>query len=73
MVRRWTPKSAMARTRRNVVGAIERLRAAALEWGDIDQYLVDQAEEHIKALEGFLESTEEYIAERIAEDPEFGI
>jgi hypothetical protein len=72
-MRRWTAKAALARTRKNIAGAIERLRAVALEFGDIDQYLVDQAEEEIRALESFLEATQEYLTERIAEDPEFGL
>jgi hypothetical protein len=70
--RRWTPKAALARSRKNLVGAIERLRAVAYEWGDIDQGIVGEADDQVRALESFLESIEEGIGERMAEDPEFG-
>jgi hypothetical protein len=65
--RRWTAKAALARTRKNVAGAIERLRAVAHEWGDQDQYIVDLAEENVQRLETFLSDIEEGVSERMAE------
>jgi hypothetical protein len=67
VARRWTAKAALARTRKNITGAIERLRAVAHEWGDIDQCIVFEVDEHVRALETSLAEIEEGITERINE------
>lgn len=62
----WTPKRAMAMSRKNLAAAVDKLRAVALEWGDVDQFIVDEAESMIKTLEDFADTIEASINERLA-------
>jgi hypothetical protein len=55
---RWTPKGAIARSRKNLDGAIERLRSVAHEWGDVDQTIVDESESLISELADFADRIE---------------
>jgi hypothetical protein len=72
-MRRWTPKLAIARSRRNVAGAVDRLRAVALEWGDVDEGIVTDAEELIRHLEQFADDVEKNTKERIAAGEHVGL
>lgn len=62
----WTPKRAVARSRKNLTAAADKLRAVALEWGDVDQFIVDEAESMIKELDDFADTIEKSINERLA-------
>lgn len=72
-MRRWTPKLAIARSRRQIAGAVERLRAVALEWGDVDEGIVNDAESLIVELEEFAEDIENNTNERIAAGEHVGL
>lgn len=71
--RPWTPRGAIARSRKNITGAIERLGAVALEWGDIDQGIVDDAERWMKDLRQFADDIEKQTQERIAAGEHVGL
>lgn len=64
-VRRWTPKGAVASSRRKLDAAIARLREVSLEWADVDESLVHEAEERIRDLEVFRDELTSYIQERL--------
>jgi hypothetical protein len=70
---RWTPKHAVATTKRQVDAAVARLRVVALEWGDVDQTYVDNAEDFIRELEEFAERVEAEVAERLKAGEKIGI
>lgn len=72
-MKRWTPKLAVSRSQRSIAGAIERLRAVAHEWGDVDQAIVDQAEDLIRELETFSREIARDVAERMEAGEEIGI
>lgn len=73
MVRRWTAKAAIDKSRRNIDGAIERLRQVAYEWGDIDQTFVDRADEFVRDLEQWRDDIATQIQERLDAGEEIGI
>ncbi len=72
-MKRWTPNLAISRSRKNIAGAIERLRAVALEWGDVDQGFVDEAEDLIRELDAFAMRITKETAERIAAGEHVGL
>lgn len=72
-MKRWTPKLAIARSRRQIAAAVERLRAVALEWGDVDEGIVTDAESLIAELEEFAEDIEKNTNERIAAGEHVGL
>lgn len=72
-MRRWTPKAAVARSRKNIAGAVERIRAVALEWGDINEGFVTDADRFIKDLKEWAESIESETNERIAAGEHVGL
>lgn len=69
----WTPKRAAARSRKNLAAAVDKLRAVALEWGDVDQFIVDEAESMIPMLEDFANTIEKSIAERLEAGEHIGL
>ncbi len=72
-MRPWTPKGAIARSRQRIAGAVEKLNLVALEWADIDQGFVDEAEALIGELEAFAENIEESVKERLAAGEHVGL
>lgn len=72
-MRRWTPKAAIARSQRHLEHAAARLANVALEWGDVDQSYVDEAEDFIRELREFGQRMEREVAERIAAGEHVGI
>lgn len=70
---RWTPKRAVARSRKNLAGAIVRLNAVAREWGDIDQCFVEEAGELARALAEFADRIDNDIRERVKAGEQIGI
>lgn len=62
---KWTAKSAVARSRKNLDGAIDRLRAVSHEWDDVDQSFVDEAEEFIRDLQDFRDRIEIETTQRL--------
>lgn len=72
-MKRWTPKLAIARSRRQIASAVERLRAVALEWGDVDEGIVNDAESLIVELEQFAKDIENNTNERIAAGEHVGL
>jgi hypothetical protein len=70
---RWTPAGAIARSRKNCTGAAERLRAVALEWGDVDQGIVEEAEDLLREVEAFGRHISEWINERLAAGEHVGL
>jgi hypothetical protein len=69
----WTPKRAVARSRKNLAAAADRLRAVALEWGDVDQCIVDQAEAMIPMIEDFANQIENDTNARLAAGEHVGL
>lgn len=72
-VRRWTPNAAVARSRRHIVAAIERLQKVAREWEDADNSIMDRAEGLIRDLDSFALEIQNDIRERIAAGEQIGI
>lgn len=72
-MKRWTPNLAIARSRRNIAAAVERLRVVSLEWADVDQGFVDEAEDLIRELDGFAMRITQETAERIAAGEHVGL
>ena len=72
-MKKWTPKLAISRSRKNIAGAVERLRTVALEWGDVDEAIVQEAESFIAPLEEFADQIERDINERIASGDHVGL
>ena len=72
-MKRWTPNLAVARSRKNIAGAIERLRVVSIEWNDVDQNFVDGAEELIRELDDFAMRITKETAERIAAGEHVGL
>jgi hypothetical protein len=70
---RWTPKGAVARSRRQIAGAVEKLKLVALEWGDVDQSIVSDAESLIDELEKFSQAIEADTTARLAAGEHVGI
>lgn len=62
---RWTPKSAVARSRQQLTAANERLRRVALEWQDVDQSFIDRAEQLIAQLEEFADEIRDQVQQRL--------
>jgi hypothetical protein len=71
-VKRWTPRRAVARSKRNLAGAIERLRVVSIEWADVDSGYEREAEDLIRELELFGERIEKEVAERQAAGEHIG-
>ena len=69
----WTPKRAVARSRKNLAAAVDKVRAVALEWGDVDQFIVDEAESIITVLEDFADTIEKSINDRLAAGEHVGL
>jgi hypothetical protein len=72
-VRGWTPKGAIARSRRNLAGAAERVRAVAIEWSDVDRSFEDEAEELAKVLDDFASRIERETLSRLEAGEHVGI
>ena len=72
-VRRWTAKSALARSVRNIDAAIERLRKVSVEWNDVDGYWENEAETAIGALEEFRDALRKEIEGRLAAGEQIGL
>jgi hypothetical protein len=70
---RWTPKLAVSRSRRNLAGAIERLRTVSLEWSEVDQSFVDAAENFVRDLEDFAERIESETKQRLEAGEHVGL
>jgi hypothetical protein len=72
-MKRWTPRLAVSVTKRNIARAVERLRAISIEWSDVDDGYVRDAEDLIRVLNAFAERVETEIAERIAAGEHIGV
>jgi hypothetical protein len=72
-MRAWTPKSAVARSRRNIAAAIVKLRLVSVEWADVDGGIEREAEDLIRELSIFAESIEANINDRLAAGEQIGI
>lgn len=70
---RWTPKAAVARSRRQINAAIDNLRDVALEWEDVDQSYVSGAEDLIHQLDAFAERIDKEVQQRLAAGEHIGI
>jgi hypothetical protein len=73
MSRRWTPKIAIARSRRNLAAAVERLRLVSVEWSDVDGSIEYEAEDLIRTLEEFSKRIDHDINERLAAGEHVGL
>lgn len=71
--RRWTPKAAVSRSRRNIAKAIERLRLVSCEWSDVDGGIEREAEDFIRELERFADEIKEAIADRLKAGEHIGL
>lgn len=72
-MRRWTVRGALARTKRQLDAAQSHLANIALEWGDVDQGYVDEAESMIRELTEFWHRMQREVAERQAAGEHIGI
>ena len=72
-MRAWTPKSAVARSRRNIAAAIVKLRLVSVEWADADGGIEREAEDLIRELSIFADSIEANITDRLAAGEQIGI
>lgn len=69
---RWSPKLAIQRSNRRIDDAAQAIADIALTWGDVDQCIVDRAEELLFELRQFGEEIEVGISERLANGDEVG-
>lgn len=65
-MKRWSPRLAVSRSRRNIDAACRSLAKVALEWGDVDQSYVDRADELIRELEAFGDQIRDEVEERLS-------
>jgi hypothetical protein len=72
-MKRWTPKLAVARSRRNLAGAADRLRAVSIEWADVDGFIEQRAEELIRELEAFADEIRDSVNERLEAGEHIGL
>lgn len=72
-MKRWTPRLAVALTKRNIDGAVERLRAVSIEWSDVDSGYERDVEELIRVLQAFAVRVEKEVAERLKAGEHIGI
>ncbi len=73
MTRGWTPKNAIARSRRNIAAAIVKLRLVSVEWSDADCAIEREAEDLIRELAIFADNIEASIKDRLAAGEQVGI
>ncbi len=71
--RAWTPKNAIARSRRNIAAAIVKLRLVSVEWSDADGGIEREAEDLIRELAIFADNIEANIKDRLAAGEQIGI
>lgn len=71
--RRWTPKAAVERSRRNINAAIASVNLVGREWGDVDNTYVVQADELVNKLEEFRDVMGKEVRERLDAGEEIGI
>jgi hypothetical protein len=72
-VRPWTPKWAIARSRRSLEAAAARVRAVAIEWSDVDRSFEDEAEELARVLDDFANRIERETLARIEAGEHVGL
>jgi len=72
-MKRWTSKLAVARSRRQLNAAIERLRKVSIEWDDVDQIFVFRAEDLIDELEQFADEIRDVVQERLEAGEDIGL
>lgn len=72
-MKRWTPRLAVSRSRRKLQTAMKPLAAVAHEWQDVDQGIVDSADELIRELEQFADEIRDSIEDRLAAGENVGI
>lgn len=72
-VARWTPKSAVARSKRNIATAVAALRKVSVEWADVDHSLEMEAEDLVRELNDFADSIENSINDRLAAGESIGL
>lgn len=72
-MKRWTPNLAVARSRRNIAAAIERLRVVSVEWADVDHSIEMEAEDLIRTLDDFAMRISKDIADRLAAGEHIGL
>jgi hypothetical protein len=72
-VKRWTPALAVSRSRRKIESAIARLREVSIEWSDVDESFVFEAEQLIAELETFADQIRDDVEERLKAGEEIGI
>lgn len=63
----FTPKQMAAQSRRNVDTAIKSMRAIALRYDDVDQYIVGSADRLAESLAAFSREIDEITADTLAE------
>lgn len=71
--RRWTPKGAISRSRRNIAAAADRLRLVSCEWSDVDGGIEREAEDLIRTVEQFADEIAAGIAERLKAGEHVGL
>ena len=62
-----TPKKMAAQSRRNIDTAIKSLRAICGRYGDVDEYIVTEADRHAEDLAAFARVIDEITADTLAE------
>lgn len=72
-MKRWTPKLAIARSKRNIDKAVERLREVSCEWSDVDCSIETRAEDLIRDLCEFADDIERDINDRLAAGEHIGL
>lgn len=70
---RWSPQIALRRMNCRIEDAKAALADIAGIWGDVDQTVVDQAEDRIRELDEFMTETREMVRERQAHGEEIGL
>lgn len=69
----WTPKLAVARSRRQLAAAITHLRKVSVEWADVHAGFEYRAEELIDELEKFSDDIRDEIDERLEAGEHIGL
>jgi hypothetical protein len=72
VMHRWSPQIALRRMWCRIEDAKAALADIAGIWGDVDQGVVNQAEELIDGLDRFMRETREMVRERQAAGEEIG-